>query len=924
MTGSVAALIVLTPLAIGAVNRGAFVAMEAAIFALVLIWMVSWTTGGITIASNQLLIREARHFSLPLIAMTGLLIIQLTPMPPQILGALSPTAYHVHQIAFRGWPSYGGNAQRTRLRAGEALHSPAVVGSSSATTSNTRALEFLKPRTSSTVAGPFSMYFLRVPQWRPLTLSPVATSACLLESLALTAAFFLLLLYPFGVGTAQPQIRFLRVIPCFLVSIGALVALIGIAQRASWNGRILWFYQPVDWSGPLLVDSPRASGPFVDPDHFANYLALILPLAVAGALFPRSIMLSSQLKARLFFAAAASLMLIAVALSLSRGGWIAAGVGVTSMLAISFRQASALGPAVLRRLRLPAAPLTIVVLVVVVGLTLYVIGGPGRSAVTMRIVKTSEGDFSAKIQAWRETLTMIKDFPLFGVGAGAWPEIFPRYQLPPESRYFFFRTAENDYLQFVAENGIAGLVILLAMVTFLFRAVVVAAGSVPAVQWPLLAGLLGGVVGGLVQEFVDSSLHIPANALLFAILLALLLRVMLADPAGGADQSKAIRSGSLNLCWLLAGAAALLIIVVLKQDGGAYPYDLDHPANIGTAVDNLDEHPAMSAVQLAFARLMADASESQRIHLAAAVWLEPNEPVARDLLARNLLLAGRKSAGLAQLSTSVYRAPFLDVHYYLAPAAIPWLLPEEQQAIAHGFSRAIDDDFGDAASQLASFYLLLGRERDAAEAYEHGARANSDSSLRLEYLLKAGGQYGRLHDYSNGARTLLMACSIAPEDSRPYAELAQDIYGPEKRLAAATAITERGIKAGGDPYTLELALASAAEMTGGYQVAAAALNRALQYDPSLDGTLQLGRTYLAEDRFERAITTLQQATELNPQSAEAFTLLGRAFERNYDYYHAEQAFGHAVSLAPSDQGLREEYRQFQRRAAQQKEPTSSQ
>jgi tetratricopeptide (TPR) repeat protein len=927
VTYGLATLVVATPIAIGAVNRGAVVAMELAIFGLAGLWIVRSVIGGMTAASNQLLMREARRLSFPLAAMAVLLVVQLTPMPPQMLRFLSPAAYRVYQIAFPGWPYDNHRQARSRLSP-EGVRSVSMPGLNLPGSPKTP-VQRSASRLASTPATPAStIYSLKPRRWRPLTLSPAVTSASLLEFLALAAVFFLVLLYPFSTDRARvAEMQFARRMIYLIGTTAAIVALLGIAERAWWNGKILWFYQPADWTGPLLVNAPRASGPFVNPDHFANYLAMSLPLAIAGALFPLCITASrKQSNARLLFGGAALLMLMAAALSLSRGGGLAICVGVTSMLAISFHWAPSFGPAILRRLGLGAVPLSIVTFALMAGLTFYIIGGPARSAVGMRLVSTSAGDFSARASAWHETLKMITEFPLFGVGAGAWPEIFPHYQPPPESRYYFFRTAEDDYLQFVAENGIAGLIILLAFGTLMIRALAAAALRMPPRRWPLFAGLLGGLSGGLVQELVDSSLHIPANALLFMILLALLLRVALAEPDGEQEHLKTaepvVHRSSLRL--LLAPAAVILMIAAWNQDGRAYPYVLDRPADLIMASHNLLEHPAMAAVHLALARMMpADAIELQRSELSSAVWLDPNEPLARDLFARNLLLAGRKAEALAQLSASVYRAPYLDLHYYLAPSAIPWLLPEEQKAIARGFGRAIDDDFTDAANQLASFYLLLGRERDAAEAYEHAARVTSDNSGRLELLLKAGLEYARLHEYANGAQVLLRACSVAPDDPRAYAELAEDIYGPENKLAAAAAIINRGIKAGADPYSLEMALASTAEMAGRHQLAEAALTHALDYDPSFDAMLQLGRVYFAEDRFGRAVATLQQATGLNPQSTEAFMWLGRAHEANYDYYQAALAYRHAMSLAPADKGLRNEYGEFQRRITSGDRPTGS-
>jgi tetratricopeptide (TPR) repeat protein len=173
-------------------------------------------------------------------------------------------------------------------------------------------------------------------------------------------------------------------------------------------------------------------------------------------------------------------------------------------------------------------------------------------------------------------------------------------------------------------------------------------------------------------------------------------------------------------------------------------------------------------------------------------------------------------------------------------------------------------------------------------------------------------------------QVLLAARSVVPEDPEVYVELAQDFYGPQNKLPAAAAIIDEGIKSGADPYALEMALASAAEMTGHHQIAEAALARALDYDPGFEAMLQLGRVYFAENRFTRAAAILQQATELNSQSVEAFMWLGRAQEANYDYHSAARAYRHAMLLAPADQVVRGQYQEFERRIAEGNHPAGSQ
>ena len=76
------------------------------------------------------------------------------------------------------------------------------------------------------------------------------------------------------------------------------------------------------------------------------------------------------------------------------------------------------------------------------------------------------------------------------------------------------------------------------------------------------------------------------------------------------------------------------MVAAWKQDGRAYPYGIDHSHDLNAAEVNLGQHPAMAAAHLTVTRLMPD-GEVQRGHLSAAVWLEPNNALARDLYARN-------------------------------------------------------------------------------------------------------------------------------------------------------------------------------------------------------------------------------------------------------------------------------------------------
>ena len=88
--------------------------------------------------------------------------------------------------------------------------------------------------------------------------------AGLIEVMACAAVFFLVLAYPMGCVGAEREAdaRFVRVLVITLLAVGGAVALIGLVEKATWNGRILWFFMPRDWSG-APIENVRASGPFM-------------------------------------------------------------------------------------------------------------------------------------------------------------------------------------------------------------------------------------------------------------------------------------------------------------------------------------------------------------------------------------------------------------------------------------------------------------------------------------------------------------------------------------------------------------------------------------------------------------------------------------------------------------------------------------
>jgi O-antigen ligase len=141
------------------------------------------------------------------------------------------------------------------------------------------------------------------------------------------------------------------------------------------------------------------------------------------------------------------------------------------------------------------------------------------AALADRVGETLESGLGGRRTIWRETLPMVRDFWVTGVGAGSYERGMLVYQ--KTKGLFYFNHAHDEYLQIAAEGGI-----LLGLPV----EIVPGAGTwligrrlrrddAPAF-W-IRAGAASGLVAVAVQSVWDTGLRMPANAVLFALTAAI-------------------------------------------------------------------------------------------------------------------------------------------------------------------------------------------------------------------------------------------------------------------------------------------------------------------------------------------------------------------------------------------------------------------
>ena len=135
-------------------------------------------------------------------------------------------------------------------------------------------------------------------------------------------------------------------------------------------------------------------------------------------------------------------------------------------------------------------------------------------------VSGGTGDFtSGRIDFWRTAIKIFLDHPIIGVGLDAFGAAYSSYDL--SSGLLRVEQAHNDYLQTLADAGIAGFACVAAFIYLLLKiGIDVIRNSRSGFRKGAAIGALAGCVGILVHSFFDFPLRTPANAFVFLTLAA--------------------------------------------------------------------------------------------------------------------------------------------------------------------------------------------------------------------------------------------------------------------------------------------------------------------------------------------------------------------------------------------------------------------
>lgn len=289
----------------------------------------------------------------------------------------------------------------------------------------------------------------------------------------------------------------------------AVMFLAGMSQAA------IGIYQFLFRAGPegfeLFGRFMRAYGTFEQPNPYAGYLALIIPVALGAVMgfrfqvpsfkVPPRGLETLNLKLETWSVIALlplAAMLSAAVMSWSRGAWLGIGAGLIVTVIVQSRRALVLSiiAAFVLTFAILLSSINIIPAAIAerfAGMTEYL------GVFDVRGVRVDDANFAIveRMAHWQSAAMMWAEHPALGVGIGNYAAAYPQYSLPRWDDPLGH--AHNYYLNIAAETGLIGLSAYLILWASAFwqswRAVRTATGF-----WR-------GVAAGLLGMLVALSLH---------------------------------------------------------------------------------------------------------------------------------------------------------------------------------------------------------------------------------------------------------------------------------------------------------------------------------------------------------------------------------------------------------------------------------
>ncbi len=348
-------------------------------------------------------------------------------------------------------------------------------------------------------------------QWMSLSINHKATVAEFFR-IATYGAFYILTVQILTNRTL------LKKVVSVVVVFASLLSFFGILQHILSNNKIFWFRELTMGGTPF--------GPYVNRNHYAGLMEMLFPLVLGLFLYFKPHVSYKSFREKItelfnlqktnihiLLGFASVLIGTSVFLTLSRSGIVSLCLSMAIFGFLVFVRG-------MSRTR------GIIIMIVFLLIALSV-GWFGWDPIFERFEKimNAQGDISEqRLQLWRDSGNIIRDFPVTGTGFGSFINIYPKYRTIKGDA--IADHAHNDYIELLSNGGvIAFLIFLWFILTVFYKSFKTYLKRYEMYSIYIFLGCIAGIISILMHSSTDFNLHIGANGLYFFFLFGLAVAV---------------------------------------------------------------------------------------------------------------------------------------------------------------------------------------------------------------------------------------------------------------------------------------------------------------------------------------------------------------------------------------------------------------
>ncbi len=610
--------------------------------------------------------------------------------------------------------------------------------------------------------------------WATLSLYPKATVSEFLRIASYAGAYIL------TVQFLSESRRFRKTIG--LLSIFAVaVAFFSIIQHLAPNGKIYWIRELTQGGVPF--------GPYVNRNHFAGLMVMLLPILMVRFLLSRpsshqdslrgkvsEFLHSSLTNIHLLLGFSVILVALSIFLSLSRGGILSLCVSL-----------ALLGFLLSRRIINRKGGLLLVSTVIII---FYAVGWFGWTPLfeRFRSIRTPQGEVSElRLDIWKDSIGIVRDFPLTGTGAGSFIHAYPAYRTIPGRA--IADHAHNDHIELLTNGGIIGAGLF---VWFIAAVLVTAYQAFQKRRDPysrhISAGLFAAIAAFFLHSATDFNFFIGANGLYLFLLLGLAVNAARLDLACE-KQTPANANNPFPSKFIAWGSVGLLLLSLLFHAG-----------------QMLSSVLWAEATRISLAKASPEALSYVRNAVARASFLDPLEPSHRHLLGRTEARLSDRQAALMNYLGAVRLSPSNAGYLQALGSAIGegGDMASAGDVFALSITRAPRNP--DMIKQYGSFLLRAGKKEEALSHFRAALALEpeevrkytafllleglSDAEI-LKVIPETAGSYITFADYLDATGSPQQALSVYEEAAAMLRRSGNESAGIYWRLSQFAAVKSR-------------------------------------------------------------------------------------------------------------------------------------